>query len=88
MRWEQARALWAAVAREQRGFDPRPWEEVAKIDEHRRRDPGGARVVVEEALGLARAHGAAASVLARLTHRLARLERRLAAATGPLGRVS
>jgi hypothetical protein len=78
MRWEEARALWAAVAREQRGFDPRPWEEVAKIDEHRRRDPGGARVVVQEALGLARAHGASAPVLASLTHRLARLERRLA----------
>ena len=37
-RWDEARALWEAAARAPREFDPRPWEEIAKIDEHRRRD--------------------------------------------------
>src|SRR5919108_6515296 len=36
-RWEAACALWETAAR--RGaFDPRPWEELAKFHEHRRRD--------------------------------------------------
>ena len=79
-RWLEARALWERVARSQRGFDARPWEEMAKIDEHRRRDYPGARAVVEEAIGHAHAQGAPPRVLAALDHRLARLTRRLAGA--------
>jgi uncharacterized protein len=81
-RWEAARALWEEAARADGGFDPRPWEEVAKIDEHRRRDLARARVVVEEALGRARTHGAAEREVRALTHRLARLERRIEARVG------
>jgi len=75
-RWAEARALWEEAARTQRGFDARPWEEMAKIDEHRQRDLARARAVVEEALGHARTHGASARVLDALAHRLARLHRR------------
>ena len=39
----EARALWDELARAQRVFDPRPWEEMAKIDEHRLRDWSGAQ---------------------------------------------
>ncbi|HWO06710.1 MAG TPA: ribonuclease H-like domain-containing protein, partial [Methylomirabilota bacterium] len=53
-RWDEARALWEAAARAPRAFDPRPWEEIAKVHEHRRRDLPAARRVVEEALELAR----------------------------------
>jgi uncharacterized protein YprB with RNaseH-like and TPR domain len=75
-RWEAACALWEA-ARRHDIFDPRPWEELAKFHEHRARDLSAAREVVEDALGLARAAGAAPRVLDALTHRLARLQRRL-----------
>jgi uncharacterized protein YprB with RNaseH-like and TPR domain len=75
-RWEAACALWEA-ARRHDIFDPRPWEELAKFHEHRARDLSAAREVVEDALGLARAAGAAPRVLDALTYRLARLERRL-----------
>ncbi|MCI0548886.1 MAG: ribonuclease H-like domain-containing protein [Candidatus Rokubacteria bacterium] len=77
-RWDEARALWEEVARSQRGFDPRPWEEIAKIHEHRRRDFSSARSVVEEALARGRTHGASERILALLDHRRSRLERRLA----------
>jgi len=76
-RWEEARALWEAAARAPREFDPRPWEEIAKVHEHRRRDLPAARRVVEEALELARRHRASERVLAAFEHRLARLARRL-----------
>jgi hypothetical protein len=59
-------------------FDPRPWEEMAKIDEHRLRDWRAAQAVVQEALARARADGAGEAVRAGLGHRLQRLERRLA----------
>ena len=36
------------------GFDPRPWEEIAKLYEHQRRDFIAARGMVEEALARAR----------------------------------
>jgi hypothetical protein len=75
-RWDEARRLWEAVARGPGAFDPRPWEEVAKIDEHRRRDLAAARAVVEEALGLARRARAPERALAALGHRLERLRRR------------
>jgi hypothetical protein len=79
-RWGEARRLWEVAARGQAGFDPRPWEEIAKIDEHRLRDLATARAVVHEALGRARTAGAPARVLAALDHRLARLVRRSVAA--------
>jgi uncharacterized protein YprB with RNaseH-like and TPR domain len=76
-RWEDAQVLWeAAIAAP--AFDPRPWEEIAKLHEHRRRDPAAARAVVEEALARARRAEAAAGVLAALEYRLRRLNRRLA----------
>ena len=57
--------------------DPWPWEEMAKIDEHRRRDLPRARGVVARANELAVAGGASAAVLEALDHRLARLTRRI-----------
>jgi len=77
-RWDEARLLWEAMIGADRGFDPRPWEEIAKVHEHRRRDLPAARAVVEEALVLARRAGAPDSVLAAFTHRLTRSTRRLA----------
>ena len=74
-RWDEARALWEAAARAPREFDPRPWEEIAKVHEHRRRDLAAARGVVEEALALARRHRASERVLAAFEHRLHRLAR-------------
>ncbi len=81
-RWDEARALWEAAARSSREFDPRPWEEIAKVHEHRRRDLAAARQVVEQALALARRHRASARVQASFEHRLERLGRRLAAVSG------
>lgn len=75
-RWEAACALWEAAAGHP-AFDPRPWEELAKFHEHRRRDLAAARAVVEGALGRARASGAPARVLHAFHHRLGRLHRRL-----------
>ena len=77
-RWSEARALWDELARGQRSFDPRPWEEMAKIDEHRLRDWSGAQAVVLEALARAEAERASEALRAGLDHRLRRLERRLA----------
>jgi uncharacterized protein YprB with RNaseH-like and TPR domain len=76
-RWDEARALWEAAARSPREFDPRPWEEIAKVHEHRRRDLAAALQVVEQAVALARRHQASARVLAAFEHRLERLGRRL-----------
>ena len=81
-RWDEARALWEAAARGPRDFDPRPWEEIAKVHEHRRRDLPAARRVVEEALDLARRHRASERVLAAFEHRLERLARRLERSVG------
>jgi uncharacterized protein YprB with RNaseH-like and TPR domain len=81
-RWEEARALWEAAARAPREFDPRPWEEIAKVHEHRRRDLPAARRVVEEALALARRHRASERVLAAFERRLERLVRRLERSVG------
>ena len=81
-RWDEARALWEAAARAPRAFDPRPWEEIAKVHEHRRRDLPAARRVVEEALELARRHRASERVLAAFEHRLERLARRLERSVG------
>jgi uncharacterized protein YprB with RNaseH-like and TPR domain len=76
-RWDASRVLWEAAARGARSFDLRPWEEMAKIHEHRLRDFAAARAVVTEALDRARAHRAPAPVVEALSHRLARLGRRL-----------
>jgi hypothetical protein len=77
-RWEAACALWEAAVQSP-GFDPRPWEELAKFYEHRVRDLAAARDLVLRALARGRAAGAPTGVLADLEHRLARLVRRLAA---------
>ena len=76
-RWDEARALWEAAARSPREFDPRPWEEIAKVHEHRRRDLPAARALVEAALTRGRQHSAPEHILASFTHRLDRLTRRL-----------
>jgi uncharacterized protein len=78
-RWDAARSLWEVAARHA-VFDPRPWEELAKFHEHRRRDFVAARAIVEDALGLAETAGASVRTVDAFTHRLGRLERRLALA--------
>ena len=77
-RWDAACALWADAIGAARGFDPRPWEEIAKVHEHRRRDLVTARAVVETAIARAQDEGIAPSVLGVFQHRLARITRRLA----------
>jgi hypothetical protein len=74
-RWESACTLWEA-ARAHEVFDPRPWEELAKYHEHRARDLAAARAIVEDALTLARAAGAASRVLDAFAYRLDRLNRK------------
>ena len=81
-RWDAACSLWEEAKRHA-GFDPRPWEELAKFHEHRRRDFVTARAVVEDALGLAEAAGAPLRTVGAFTHRLGRLERRMTSAAGP-----
>jgi uncharacterized protein YprB with RNaseH-like and TPR domain len=76
-RWDEARALWEAATRSAHGFDPRPWEEIAKLYEHQRRDFPAARAMVEEALSRARATRAPDRVVDALAYRLQRLTRRL-----------
>jgi uncharacterized protein len=77
-RWEEACALWESATRAG-SFDPRPWEELAKFHEHRRRDTAAARQLVMAAVELARGAGASAAVLEAFRYRLGRLERRLSA---------
>jgi uncharacterized protein len=76
-RWDASRVLWEAAARGARFFDSRPWEEMAKIHEHRLRDLAAAHAVVTEALEHARVHRAPGGVVDALHHRLGRLSRRL-----------
>jgi uncharacterized protein YprB with RNaseH-like and TPR domain len=76
-RWDEARLLWEEAIRGAGGFDPRPWEEIAKLHEHRWRDLAAARAVVEQALVRARDGRAPEGVLGAFTHRLERLTRRL-----------
>ena len=82
-RWSEAQSLWEAVMRSEQGFDPRPWEEVAKLHEHRRRDVAAALAVVDDAIARARAHRAPPRVVDALEHRLGRLTRRLERAMAP-----
>ncbi|HSL51230.1 MAG TPA: ribonuclease H-like domain-containing protein [Candidatus Deferrimicrobiaceae bacterium] len=84
-RWDEARALWEAATRSPHAFDPRPWEEIAKVHEHRRRDLQAARQVVEQALALARRHRASERVQASFEYRLERLGRRLERVAGLTG---
>lgn len=81
-RWEAACALWEAAAAAD-GFDPRPWEELAKFHEHRRRDAGTALAIVAGALDLARGAETSPRVLQALAHRRGRLERRLQREAAP-----
>ena len=76
VQWDAACSLWETAARGT-AFDPLPWEELAKFHEHRRGDFATARAVVLEALDLARAAAVPSRVVEALTHRLARLDRRL-----------
>jgi uncharacterized protein YprB with RNaseH-like and TPR domain len=77
-RWSEACALWRAAV-DGDGFDRRPWEELAKYHEHRRRDFAAALALVQEALGLAAAAAVSPQVVQALLHRCARLERRIGA---------
>jgi uncharacterized protein len=77
-RWDVACSLWEEAARDA-GFDPRPWEELAKFHEHRRRDFVAARAVVQDALGLAEDAGVSPRVRDAFAYRRARLDRRLLA---------
>jgi len=77
-RWDAARSLWEAAARDA-GFDPRPWEELAKFHEHHRHDFVRARTIVEAALGLAEGAGVSSRVQEAFAYRRARLDRRLLA---------
>ena len=78
-RWEAACALWELAAGH-RSFDPRPWEELAKFHEHRRRDYLAAHSIVESALSRASAAGSPTRVVESFAYRLTRLARRLDAA--------
>jgi uncharacterized protein len=74
-RWDAARALWEAATRAER-FDPRPWEELAKFHEHRRRDLTTAYDLVSAALAMARLAPVSARVVEAFVYRQTRLERR------------
>ncbi len=82
--WEAACALWEEVAGGG-AFDLRPWEELAKYWEHRRRDHATACSIVGRALEMARAVGASARALDALLYRRARLQRRLGVAMSESG---
>jgi uncharacterized protein len=79
-RWEAAQAFWQRAV-ETPGFDPRPWEELAKFHEHRARNVAAARVVVTTALARAASARASTRVLDAFAYRLARLDRRLTRAS-------
>jgi hypothetical protein len=76
-RWDAARVLWEAATRAER-FDPRPWEELAKFHEHRRRDVTAAYDLVSAALEMARLAPVSTRVVEALVYRQTRLERRRA----------
>jgi uncharacterized protein YprB with RNaseH-like and TPR domain len=74
-RWDAARDLWEAAIRAE-FFDPRPWEELAKFHEHRRRDLTAAYDLVSAALEMARSAPVSARVVDAFVYRRTRLERR------------
>jgi len=75
-RWEAACTLWERAAGHH-VFDPRPWEELAKFHEHRRRDYVAAHSIVETALSRAAAAGSPTRIVQAFAYRLTRLSRRL-----------
>lgn len=81
-RWEEALAHWREATQGGRGFDPRPWEALAKYYEHVRRDVAAAHRLASEALALADSHGVAEPVRVALAHRLSRLRRRSGVVAG------
>lgn len=85
--WDEAMALWEAMARGARRMDPFPFEEQAKHYEHRLRDCARALAVVEgflETFELAEGLGRAPRLdLEGLLHRRARLLRKLAGNAAP-----
>jgi hypothetical protein len=76
-RWAAACAFWEACLADSGGFDPRPWEELAKFHEHRARDFEAARRLVTAAIEGAEAACVDSHILERLRHRQDRLTRRL-----------
>jgi tetratricopeptide (TPR) repeat protein len=85
--YDQAAAAWQALIAESRGRRLVPFVELAKILEHRRRDPAAALATVEEALALVRrgmvppGAGTAETSLAALERRRARLTLRVSSAS-------
>ena len=83
-RWEEAVALWQAIAARPDNRALFPLLELAKYHEHVTRDLASARLITERALLLLERHharmgyGAVAAERAALTMRLARLEERAA----------
>lgn len=75
-RWEEALALWNEAIAAGAGFDPRPWEQLAKYYEHSVRDFAAAHRLAAEALDQAEAAGASEAVSAALAYRVSRLRRR------------
>lgn len=80
-RWHEAARWWRALIAEPRSGSLAPYVELAKVEEHRRKDREAARILVDRALllvtsGLVRA-GPPNSETSRpaLEHRLARLSR-------------
>lgn len=80
--WRAAQRLWEAALEAEGRFDPRPWEELAKLYEHRARNLREARKVTVAALARAEREWGDGEAHSRLQHRLRRLDRRLARA-GP-----
>ncbi|MBE7558113.1 ribonuclease H-like domain-containing protein [bacterium] len=80
--WDDALALWRAMARAGARLDPFPYEELAKYYEHRAREPRRALEIVDRllsAVALAAELGRPGDFgLAALEHRRARLLRKLA----------
>ena len=75
-RWSEALGFWNEAIASASGFDPRPWEEIAKHYEHWRRDLTAAHRVAAQVLALAEREDAPEEVRAALAHRLSRLARR------------
>lgn len=75
--WNAAERLWGTALETDGGFDPRPWEELAKLYEHRVRNLPKAWEITVAALARAQGWGAGEQTLSRFRDRLHRLDRRL-----------
>ncbi|HLC43490.1 MAG TPA: ribonuclease H-like domain-containing protein [Methylomirabilota bacterium] len=71
--WGEARKFWEECIAADERFDPQPWEELAKHYEHRAKEYTRAREFVLTALDRALECQAREAILARLQHRLTRL---------------